>query len=591
MKFTLLLSTLLLVAPTAAFLVPQNNNARSSQRSFMSMTSSSSSDAKSLVVISPPGGVGEVTAVKAATMGSNVRWFVVSQSSESNQNQNVVLSQAALDDIAEAGGSVELAGADAPSLLLSVEDPKSAIAAVSKWCGQADGMACTFDGVETAIKNPESDKNEDPAAVWKNAIMLAAKQVAPSISGSKLAILSAFEDDEDADGKGSKKGGGLGGLVGSVLGKSSAEIPSTLAEALGADPSQLATLRHGQLFGTPESSPDFSPLVGGPQRNPEFCEEYQMRSVRVDPTLSVAGNVVMRKTTRSSRHSVGEAAALLLLDKVPGVGLDLCLSSQLGSESVPLSVWEEEFKRSEKMLQSGEGAQLFSASFSSVPDTERLADWLATKWAPAVLRTYDIAAIRTGARPVYANRAGDGKLEITWQELIDFKSVTVGKMIVQVTDTGLVATRGPGDASAGYGAISKKPLNGEDVLVMRLADAASQAIDKGLAKKVRRILLAAFTFGIVLFLLNPFLFELYSKDDTQEGGPCKEGTRGSRCSTSGDLNSFLGNRGGTCECRIWTETSWRPTIQGKGAWNTKKKVIFRGREINDLLVNNCNCIL
>lgn len=160
-----------------------------------------------------------------------------------------------------------------------------------------------------------------------------------------------------------------------------------------------------------------------------------------------------------------------------------CLSSQLGSEPVPLDDWKEEFERSAKMLQSGRGAQLFSASFSSIPDTERLADWINTKWAPAVLRTYDIATIRSGERPVFANRAGEGMVEIVWQELVDFKSVTVGKMVIQVSDTGIVATRGPGDAAAGYGSVSPKPLNGENVLVLRLADAASQAIDKGLAKK------------------------------------------------------------------------------------------------------------
>ena len=496
MKFQLALwSTLLAAVPAAAFLAPNNinnNNARSN--SFLSMAA----DGKSLVVISPPGGVGEVTAVKAATMGNSVRWFVVSQSSAAAKNSNnVALSQSALDDIAKAGGSVELAGADADSLLLGAEDPKSAVAAVSKWCGSADGIACTFDGVEAAGAGDLGDAN-DPATIWKNAIMVAAKQAAPAISGSKVAILSAFEDDEGSE-ENANGGGFIGGLVGSVLGKSGETPPATLAEALtGSNPSKLATLRHGTLFGTPESSPEFSPLVGGPQRNPEFCEEYENRSVRIDPTLSVSGNVVMGKTTRSSRHSVGEAAALVMLEKVPGVGLDLCVSSQLGSEEVPLSLWEEEFKRAEKQVNSGEGAQLFTASFSSVPDTERLADWLATKWAPAVLKTYDIAAIRKGARPVFAKRAGEGKVEITWQELIDFNSVTVGKMIVQVSDTGLVASRGAGDAAAGYGAISKKPLNGENVLVMRLADAASQAIDKGLAKKVRQIL-SAIVFPVFAF--------------------------------------------------------------------------------------------
>ncbi|CAB9522768.1 expressed unknown protein [Seminavis robusta] len=464
---------LLSAAPTLAFVAPRGNNF------FHNDVALRMAAEKTLVVISPPGGVGEVTAVKAATMGSAVRWFVVSQTG----NPNVVLSQSALDEIASAGGSVELAGADAESLLLPEEDPKSAVAAVSTWCGQANGMACTFDGIQAA-KAMENSK-EDPTQVWKNAIKLAAKQVAPAVSGAKVAILSALDQDIETEQPQEEKGG-LGSLVGSLVGGGGVSLPATLTQAMAADASKLAILRHGELFGTPESSPDFSPLVGGPQRNPEFCEEYMTRSVRIDPTLTVTGNVMMGKNTRSSRHSVGEAAARILLDKVSATGLDLCLSSQMGSDLVGEETWQEEFQRSAKMLESGAGAQLFSASFSSVPDTERLADWLATKWAPAVLRTYDIAAIRTGARPVIAKRAGDGKVEIVWQELVDFNSVTVGKMIVEVSGSGLVATRGPGDAAAGFGAISSKPLNGENVLVMRLAEAASQAIDKGLAKKVAK---------------------------------------------------------------------------------------------------------
>jgi hypothetical protein len=461
----LLLSLILLAATAVAFLAPQRQNAVRYMKAELKM-------AKTLVVISPPGGVGEVTAVKAATMGASVRWFVVSQEAD----QNVVLSQTALDQIANAGGNVQLAGADVESLLLPEEDPKSAVSAVSTWCGATDGVACVFDGVELAKK---SGGDDDPTEMWRNAIKLAAKQVAPAVRGSKVAVLSAFEDDQSAEEE--KKG--IGNLVGSLIGGlRGVTAPGSLTEALGS--SNIAILRHGELFGIPESSPDFSPLIGGPQRNPEFCEEYRTRSVRIDPSLTVTGNIMMGKSTRSSRHSVGEAAARILLGKVSATGLDLCLSSQLGSEPIEDEAWDEEFKRSAKMLESGEGAQLFTASFSSVPDKERLADWLATKWAPAVLRTYDIAAIRTGARPVFANRAGEGKVEIVWQELVDFKSATVGKMFLQVSDKGLVATRGPGDAAAGYGKISAKPLNGENVLVMRLAEAASQAIDKGLAKKV-----------------------------------------------------------------------------------------------------------
>jgi hypothetical protein len=246
-------------------------------------------------------------------------------------------------------------------------------------------------------------------------------------------------------------------------------------------------LRHGTLFGIPESSPDFSPLVGGLRKEPELCEELRMRSVRIDPILSVSGNRMMDERLRSSRHAIGEAAALvsqgILCKASPDI--DVFISSQQGREAVSVEDWEREFERVDLMMKSGEAAQLFSYDFASVPNTERLTDWLATKWAPAVLRTYDIAAIRTGARPVYALKTDKGTVEIVWQELVNFDTVNVGRMLIKVGDTRLTATRTAGDASKGFGAVSPKPLAGEDVLVRQLAEAASQAVEKGLATKVR----------------------------------------------------------------------------------------------------------
>lgn len=87
---------------------------------------------------------------------------------------------------------------------------------------------------------------------------------------------------------------------------------------------------------------------------------------------------------------------------------------------------------------------------------------------------------------MYSSRAGEGKVEIVWQELKDFESLTVGSMILEVTETGFTAQRGAGDPAKGYGKISLTPLNGEDVLVRRLADAASQAVEKGLANKAAK---------------------------------------------------------------------------------------------------------
>jgi len=443
--------------------------------------SSSTALAASLVVVSPPGGVGEVTAVKAAEQGSNVRWFVVAQEATGQ----VVLAQEALDSIAAAGGSVELAGADVPSMLLSREEAGSAVQAVASWCGAADALVCSFDGVELTKQKKLKLDEEDPRIAWKNAIKVAAREAAKSISGTKVALISA-DDMEDMNAGEKSEGGGLGGLVGGLLAGGKVDIPVSLPQAMSPNNGEgLLKVRYGQIFGTPESSPNFSALMGGPRRDPELCEEYSMRTIRVDPTLSLSGNLMMGKTTRSSRHAVGEAAALITLGRVPvQPGLDVCVSSQQGTDPPTDEDWTKEFQRVESMMSSGTAAQLFSTEFGSVPDTERLADWLATKWAPAVLRTYDIAAIRTGARPVYANRAGEGKVEVVWQQLVNFDSITVGRMVIQVTDKGLTATRGPGDTSKGYGTVSAKPLAGEDVMVRLLAGAASQAIEKGLAKKV-----------------------------------------------------------------------------------------------------------
>jgi len=453
-----------------AFTVPQSSTRNYGASRWMSMSSEDGAQ-KSLVVISPPGGVGESTAVKAASMGSSVRWFVVSDSSNSKK---VTLSQETLASIAAAGGKVELAGADTESLLLPVEDAQSAMGAVSQWCGAADSLVCTFDGVENAVRQENA---EDPVKRYMDSIKVAAKEAGRSVRGRKLAILPADTDDAAEETKD-------GGLLGSLLGGKKVEIPASLDGAMAADASKVVKLRHGELFGVPESSPDFSPLIGGPRRDPVLCEEYSMRSVRVDPTLSVSGNTLKSSNSRTSRLSVGEAAARIALGSVSAAdGLDVFLSSQSGRNEVPDETWEEEFGRVEKMLSSGAGAQLFEASFSSVPDVERLADWIATKWAPAVLRTYELAGIRIGARPVYAVRAGDGRTEIVWQQLDNFETATVGKMIIQVSENGIVATRAPGDASKGFGSISRKPLNGEDVLVRTLADAASQAVEKGLAKK------------------------------------------------------------------------------------------------------------
>jgi hypothetical protein len=230
--------------------------------------------------------------------------------------------------------------------------------------------------------------------------------------------------------------------------------------------------------------PDASPFVGGPRKEPTLREEYTMKGVRIDSTVSMSGNSMMGESTLSSRLSVGEAAVRMVKKEVGTIdNFDICLTSLRGLDAPTDEEWSDEFSRIAEKISAGRGSELFSATFGSVPSIERLADWIGTKWAPAILKTYDIAGIRVGARPVYASRSGEGQVEIVWQELKDFKTNVAGKMIIDITNEGLTARRAAGDANAGFGSVSLKPLAGEDILVRRLSDAVTQATEKGLATK------------------------------------------------------------------------------------------------------------
>ena len=158
--------------------------------------------------------------------------------------------------------------------------------------------------------------------------------------------------------------------------------------------------------------------MGGPKRDPTVREMYTLRSVRLDPS----GN--MGDTSKSNRLAVGEIASQLGLgmvdsianNKSNGMMMDVSLSSFAGTDTPTNEEWNAEFERVLSNMKKSGGAQLFSAEFSSVPSTKRLAEWIATKWAPAILRSYDIAGTRVGARPVYAIVTGDDEntVEIVW---------------------------------------------------------------------------------------------------------------------------------------------------------------------------------
>lgn len=234
MKFDSCLIATALLSPVLGF--------SSSMPSKSRMVSSSSSlSMKSVVVVSPPGGVGEVTAVKAATLGSSVKWFVVSSDS-ARASQSVQLSNDALVEMKEAGGSVEIAGATAQAIL--GED--DALQAASTWCRAGDaGLVTCLDGTDAVVRDMEDKQN--PTTVWQNAIKVVAKEAASGVSGRKMCILSKDDSDDDEDDEEQNDGGFLGGLLG---GNDQVQIPASLSSAINAD----TKLRHGQLFGIPESS-------------------------------------------------------------------------------------------------------------------------------------------------------------------------------------------------------------------------------------------------------------------------------------------------------------------------------------------------
>ena len=122
--------------------------------------------------------------------------------------------------------------------------------------------------------------------------------------------------------------------------------------------------------------------MGGPRRDPTVRDMYTLLSARIDPTISISGNVGGGGDTRSNRLAVGEVASQLGLGMIHTATssskmplLDVSLSSFAGTESPTNEEWNAEFERvlanMKSTTNSGSGGRLlFSADFSSVPSTK-----------------------------------------------------------------------------------------------------------------------------------------------------------------------------------------------------------------------------
>ncbi|KAL7479105.1 hypothetical protein ACHAW6_004851 [Cyclotella cf. meneghiniana] len=455
-----------LFSTVAAFApVPASRTCLSLLASAVALSSS-----PDLVIISPPGGISKIASLEAARLGKSIKLFIVSLSS-------LLLTMLLCPTHCP------------PSLHLGEGEDDGAVSAVEAWCKGTKAVVCTYDGAEEEERRVDKarsgEERQNKGSVEKSirrGIRMAARYAVGGADAGAAKVVALYSGEEMGTDVGAnteeKKG-----LLDLFRGNENA-VPDTLVDAMrGA----VNVVRYGELFGAPESSPESSPFVGGPRIDPIIRDMYTMRSIRIDPTISVSGNI-LSGGSKSNRLAVGSAITRLGLANIniPNNinGIDVAISSYPGSVAPTEEEWNSEFDRVLQLISSPTGgATLFTAEFSSVPSTKRLAEWIATKWAPVILRSYDIAGIRVGARPVYAVQTADDTVEVVWQELVNFNPVTSGRMTVRVGDGGMTASRGPGDASAGFGAVSLKPLPGEDILVRRLADAAAQAVEKGLAVK------------------------------------------------------------------------------------------------------------
>jgi len=414
---------------------------------------SSQNAARKIVIVSPPGNIGEISAIESALRGASVYWFVVTSST---YGKNVKFSQDTWQSIKRNGGSIEIAG-----MTYKPQTEK----VILQWCGNdIDSLICTLDGID------EKDENIQD---WENSINVVVQEANSGLKkdGKKIVLspLNSILYNEDTN------------LIPTFLKK---PIPKSLIDAVSENNSNICVIRYGQLFGSPETSDDASILVGGPKRDPTIRDQYIMRSVRFEPFLETKFKDlgVLEKQTRSSRLSLGEAAALISIDQVPtrkNEYQDFILTSLRGAEKLSLEEYQTEFQ---KLCQEKASSELFNFQYSNVPSIKRLGDWIERKWAPSILRTYDIAGIRVGGRPVYTTRPSDDTVEIVFQTLNEqSQSITVGKMIISLTNTGIKAERQVLEQNY----LNNNLFGGEDILVRSLAEASAQAIEKGLAIKAK----------------------------------------------------------------------------------------------------------
>lgn len=276
---------------TSAFTSPlvnagRMNIANALQTPRTSASALAASTQTDVLVISPPGGIGETSAIEAARLGGSVKWFVVSAPEKTpDPAKPLSFTAETLAAITKSGGSMELAGASADALLdldvggetstAEVSNTNSALAAMTSWCiTSPKSIICTYDGAmeektrvdrtKTAEEREMSANNE--VEMICSGVRVAAREISSgtttrssggggAASMTKIALLAAGEEIAADNGNDDKENGGGGLFAGLFGGNDRMEVPSSMEEALGG--SVNAVIRYGELFGAPESSVRF----------------------------------------------------------------------------------------------------------------------------------------------------------------------------------------------------------------------------------------------------------------------------------------------------------------------------------------------
>ena len=242
---------------TPRSVLQQQQQQRGRQRpcSPLSTTGLHAESRPDVVVISPPGGIGEIASVESAKLGASVRWFVVSLPSVAGGGggTEVKLSSATVDAISAAGGTFELAGATADSLVGTDGAPGSALGGVDSWTGGSSSLLVTYDGsdeeadrVQRGMTAEARETTALTSAFLRSSIRVAARRAAGACSAGATSVL-VLGSDEDVNVEEKKEKGLLGNLFGGDV----VEMPVTLDEAVGGS---TVTVRCGELFGAAESS-------------------------------------------------------------------------------------------------------------------------------------------------------------------------------------------------------------------------------------------------------------------------------------------------------------------------------------------------